>query len=202
MDLHAQKRRLRRTLLARRRGVDADAARTAAARVAERVIAAPEFRAARRLALYAPIGAELDTRPIFEAARRHGKGRLLPRIASGATLHFALIEDWSDLLAGSLGVPEPPRASPAVTLTGGDLVLLPGIAFDWSGHRLGRGGGHYDRTFGPEGRRGPTLFGLGFDFQLLAEIPTGPADRSVDVVITESTICRPGSGQIPAGSTG
>jgi 5-formyltetrahydrofolate cyclo-ligase len=193
MDLAARKQRLRRELIARRRGVPPEAARRAALRVAERVVATAEFRSARHIALYAAFGGEIDARPIFDAAARSGKIRLLPRARRGARLGFAPVEDWASLVPGDLGALEPPPESVEVPLERGDLVVVPGIAFDREGHRLGRGGGHYDRTFDAHtahAASGPALFGLGFDFQLLDDLPSGPSDRSVDAVVTESELAR------------
>jgi 5-formyltetrahydrofolate cyclo-ligase len=65
------------------------------------------------------------------------------------------------------------------------VVIVPGLAFDAAGRRLGRGAGHYDRAF-PAGRQGaPLLVGVGYAFQLVDEVPAGPHDRRMDVVVTE-----------------
>ena len=202
MDLAARKQRLRRQLIARRRGVAPEAARRAALRVAERVVATPEFRSAPHIALYAAFGGEIDARPIFDAAARSGKIRLLPRAQRGSRLGFAPVEAWAALVPGDLGALEPPPESVEIPLGRGDLVVVPGVAFDRQGHRLGRGGGHYDRTFDAEGAPGPTLFGLGFDFQLLDELPSGPSDRSVDAVVTPSWVVRTRLARSPRSPSG
>jgi 5-formyltetrahydrofolate cyclo-ligase len=203
VDLAARKQRLRRELIARRHAVSPEAARRAALRAAERVVATSEFRTARHIALYAAFGGEIDARPIFDAAARSGKIRLLPRAQRGSRLGFAPVEEWAALVPGDLGALEPAPESVEVRLVRGDLVVVPGIAFDRAGHRLGRGGGHYDRTFDAHTASGPTLFGLGFDFQLVDEVPSGPSDRSVDAVVTESEVVRTRrkeSPQSPSGS--
>jgi len=64
------------------------------------------------------------------------------------------------------------------------VVLLPGVAFDAQGNRLGRGGGHYDATF-PVGEPGPLLIGLAWSFQLIPAVPHGSRDRRVDAIVTE-----------------
>jgi 5-formyltetrahydrofolate cyclo-ligase len=69
-------------------------------------------------------------------------------------------------------------------LTRNDVVLLPGVAFDRNGWRLGRGGGHYDRAF-PPGAESPWLVGVGYSFQWLAEVPHDSRDRRVDAIVTE-----------------
>ena len=129
----------------------------------------------------------------------------MPKAQPGGLLRFARVDDWSQLEVGGLGVPEPPPDAPAEPLGLGDLVLAPGVAFDGAGYRLGRGGGHYDRTFGEAALGAPILFGLGFDFQVLAAVPRGPGDRRLDAVVTETRLVRaadPEARQTPAGSNG
>ena len=68
------------------------------------------------------------------------------------------------------------------------FAILPGVAFDAAGHRLGRGGGHYDRTFPPGAPDPPLLIGVGYEFQVLASVPHGPQDRRLDGIITERAV--------------
>jgi 5-formyltetrahydrofolate cyclo-ligase len=82
-------------------------------------------------------------------------------------------------------VGEPPEESDAVDLLAGDAVVVPGIAFDEAGHRLGRGRGYYDRTFPPEAISAPWLFGFARDFQVVDHVPHGARDRRMDAVVTE-----------------
>lgn len=188
-DLEAAKRRLRRAMSAQRRAVSPEAADSAARRVAAQLLGAEEFDAAPRVALYADHAGELPTRACFDAVLRAGKTPLLPRVGAGRRLSFCRVGSWEELRSGRYGVPEPPEGSPVIDPVATDLVLVPGLAFDTDGHRLGRGAGCYDATF-PPGSEAPRLFGLGFEFQLLESVPHASHDRGMDAIVTERAVCR------------
>jgi 5-formyltetrahydrofolate cyclo-ligase len=118
-----------------------------------------------------------------------GHRLLLPRAGRAKRLEFALVADLSVLVRGPFGAFEPPDRSVAVPLVADDLVLLPGVAFDHSGARLGRGGGWYDRSL-PDAVE--DLFGIAFAFQVLDRIPATTFDRRVRGVFTERglRLCR------------
>lgn len=191
MDLPARKARLRAEMAKRRSRVAPREAAWAAEAVAERVRALPAFRDAPAVALYAALADELPSRPLFEAVRAAGKEALFPR-ALGDCLAFCAVDAWEELLPGRYGVAEPPSRATSVVPTG--LVIVPGVAFDRAGHRLGRGGGYYDRTFAVGGTAGP-LVAVGYAFQVVDAVPHGPNDRRMDAVVTEA-------GQWPASEEG
>lgn len=183
-ELLAAKRRLRRQLLARRRALPPGRAAEAAAAVLRHLEAWPVFRKAHRVALYAALPDELPTRPCFEALRAGGRTPLLPAGQEAGRLVFRPAPSWDALRPGAHRVLEPPAESAPVALGPGDLVLVPGVAFDPAGHRLGRGGGHYDATF-PPGAAGPLLCGVAYEFQVLDSVPHGSHDRRMDAIVTE-----------------
>ena len=190
MGLDEEKRKLRRSLARGFVAREPAETRRAEERVAERVAATPEFQAAARVAVYAALPDEPPTRALFEAARGAGKCLLFPVCRADASLEFAAVDRWEDLRPGRYGVLEPPGAACREELEPGDLALLPGLAFDAAGRRLGRGKGYYDRTF-PAGREQvPVLFGCAFEERILDEVPAGPMDRRVDAVVTERRILR------------
>jgi 5-formyltetrahydrofolate cyclo-ligase len=108
---------------------------------------------------------------------------------SGRRLEFAACAGEA-LVRGAFGLAEPPAALPAQPLGGADLVLLPSLALDAAGRRLGRGGGYYDRAFADAPSGGPFLVGVGYDFQLVDEVPAGVGDGRVDMVATEARLIR------------
>lgn len=193
MDLAAEKRALRVRLraLPRPAGRAAEACGIAAA---GRLAASAALVHARRVALFASTPEEIDTRPIFELLRSLGRVTLFPRIRRGDGLDFVALWRWEELRMGAFGVREPSPGAVGVALAGADLVLVPGLGFDRRGRRLGRGGGHYDRTF-PPGADAPLLFGLGFACQLLDEVPVGAHDRWMDGVLTEQGLLRTAVGR-------
>lgn len=185
MDLADRKARLRVEMAGRRRAVTRETAKAAAALVAARVASLPAFVAARRVALYAALPDELPTRPLFDAILGAGKAAYLPRMV-GRGMEFAPVRSWEELRLGRYGVLVPPPDAPAVEAL--DLALIPGVAFDRRGHRLGRGGGYYDRAFAGEDPSRPVLVGVAYDFQVVAEVPVASWDRNVDAIVSELAI--------------
>jgi 5-formyltetrahydrofolate cyclo-ligase len=173
---------------ARRRLLGPDEVRSAGQRVAARLAEAAEFRERTRLVLYASLPDELSTRPLYEIARSSGKLLLWPRMAGRGRLEFAPCRRWEDLIPGRYGVLAPPPEQESVALCGEDLLLVPGVAFDLRGGRLGRGGGYFDRVLGEIREGGPLALGVGFEFQLVEEVPREAHDRAVDAVVTESRL--------------
>lgn len=148
----------------------------------------PEFEAARRVALYVALPDEVPMDPLATAARASGRELLLPRSSPDGSV-FAGVQSVGALRVGRFGVLEPPPDAPAATLGTRDLVLVPGVAFDRAGGRLGRGSGWYDRAL-PHGVDSPRLFGVGFAFQLVDSVPMAPHDRAVDGFVSEQGILR------------
>lgn len=182
-----RKRELRRITQARRRAIAEVDARQAAEAVAHHVSQLPEFAAARYVALYVPRpgSGELETKPIFESVQAAGKRGVLPRCLESGTLEYAPVEHWDSLRPGRYGIPEPTGQS--VSLVGSDVVVVcPGVAFDGGGGRLGMGGGYVDRTFSsfPGGR--PFLVGIGYECQIVDDLPMEEHDQLMDAVVTES----------------
>jgi 5-formyltetrahydrofolate cyclo-ligase len=182
--LLSAKRRLRKELSERRRAVTPDQAARAGDAVKSHLEAWGPFRTANRVALYAALPDELPTRPCFEALAASGRTALLPRVASDGGLGFRAIARWEDLQRGRYGVLTPPESAERVVPAAGDLVLVPGLAFDLRGMRLGRGGGHYDRAFAAAAT-GPLLCGVAYGFQLIGSVPHGSHDRRMDAIVTE-----------------
>ena len=143
--------------------------------------------------LFASIAGEISTRPVLDCARAAGRRLLWPRVNPQGELEFAACPGWEALRPGRYGVLEPPAELAAEPLGPDVLVLVPGLAFDRTGGRLGRGGGHYDRALAR--RRGARSFGTGFAFQVVEELPLEPWDARVDALLTEEGILRVAAGQ-------
>ena len=184
-DPAAEKRRLRRVLSGRRQAVSPAEAARAASRIAERLRSEPTVRSARRVALYAALPDEVPSRPLFDALIALGKPCLFPRAQEAHALGFARVADWNELRPGRYGVLEPPAQAAVIRPEAGDLVLVPGVAFDRAGVRLGRGLGFYDRAFPASAPSAPLLIGVAYQIQLVDALPRVETDRRVDAVITE-----------------
>jgi 5-formyltetrahydrofolate cyclo-ligase len=134
------------------------------------------------VALYAGLPDEVPTAPLLRALLERGHAVLLPRVGGSGRLEFAFVPDESALVVGRFGALEPPPGARVAPLRADDLVLMPGVAFDRSGARLGRGGGWYDRSL-PDDVRDP--FGIAFELQLVEHVPVTVTDRRVRGVFTE-----------------
>ncbi len=187
----AEKRALRERLIAVRAGLPPAAREAASRAIAERLANLPAWRSARTVALHAPLGAEVDTAEIVRLAEGAGKRIAWPRIASpGPALEFVLCAA-GELVPGPARALEPPRAAPPLPLDAIDLFVVPGVAFDARGGRLGRGRGHYDATLGLL-RPGAARVGLAFDEQVVDQVPTEPHDVPLNAVVTGSRVLGPG----------
>jgi 5-formyltetrahydrofolate cyclo-ligase len=149
----------------------------------------PEWGALERVAAYVSVGAEPPTEPLLEAWHDAGVEVWLP-VVEGSDLRWATYAGAAALAAGPLGLRQPrgPRRSSDV-LAGLDLVLVPALAVDVRGHRLGRGAGFYDRAVAGVGA--PT-FAVVFDDEVLDEVPVEAHDVAVTGWLTPTTIGRSG----------
>lgn len=157
--------------------------------VVARIAALAAFGAARRIAGYMATPGEVDLEPLLRPCLGRGLALWLPRFNGVAETYemVAVTTLESQVVAGAFGIREPlptlPAVSPAERCAPGVLWLVPGVAFDPRGNRLGRGQGHYDRLLG--GTRGVRV-GVAWDWQLLEEVPHSPHDMPMDWIVTET----------------
>ena len=136
---------------------------------------------------YAAVGTEPPTRPLLETLVERGVRVLLPAVAADGGLRWGPFADWSQLVTTTMGLLEP-SASPEADADApsADLVLVPALAVDRAGHRLGRGGGYFDRWL-PEGSSA-RIVAVVYDDEVLDAIPHEPHDRRVDAALTPSGV--------------
>jgi 5-formyltetrahydrofolate cyclo-ligase len=144
----------------------------------------PAYRRATDIALYWPADGEPDVRGLAAHARLRGKQLYLPVVAHGGAMSFAPWHSTTALRRNRYGIPEPIGGRRRVTASQLELVIMPLVAFDARGHRLGMGGGYYDRALAGR-RRHPVLVGAAFSFQQVPDLPAQPWDVPLDVVVTE-----------------
>lgn len=154
------------------------------AQIARQILAYPAYQSCGTLFSYVPFRQEVDTWPIMRAALAEGKAVAVPRV-EGRTMTFYRIRGVEDLIPGSFGISEPNQACKPLIPGPGDVMLLPGAAFDREGHRIGYGGGYYDRYL--EQHPVPVKLGICFDFQLVDTIPAENFDQAADAVICPHT---------------
>jgi 5-formyltetrahydrofolate cyclo-ligase len=184
------KEELRRAARGIRDAVGRAEASAAAERAAEHLLALPRVVAARRVALFAAVGSELDCGPAARALRARGVELAYPRVLRGAErLKFHVVGEETELTRGAFGIPEPSAGAPAAPVSSIDVFVVPGLAFDRSGARVGWGRGYYDRTLAaaPDQLR----VGYCFDCQLVPEVPRDRGDLLMHVIVTESGVLVP-----------
>lgn len=147
--------------------------------LAEKFVASDAYRQASTVYGYLPYNQEVRTVPILEQALRDGKRVAVPKVY-GEEMKFIYLTDLSQVAPGYSGIPEPIADAPIADDTKA-LVLMPGLAFDPQGHRIGYGGGFYDKFLAAEPEH-PTL-ALCYDFQMLPKLETEEFDIPVDTVL-------------------
>lgn len=157
----------------------ASASRQACARLGEQAI----WRGAKSILFYAPAQNEVDIWRLFADARSAGKTVLLPRYNPETNAYLAchLIDRVTDLRKGRFGILEPNEHCSPISSNRLDLILVPGVAFDFDGHRLGRGKGYYDQLL--SALHGPTC-GVAFDEQIVGHVPTESHDIRLSCILT------------------
>lgn len=159
------------------------------AAIAVRMLAHPSWAAARRVLLTAPFRSEWDARAILDAALASGREVSLPRVDARRRMldPVRIADPGRDLVPGFQGIPEPAAHCTLADVGSIDWVLVPGIAFDHEGRRLGYGGGYYDRLL-PRLPADCRRVAGAFAGQCVERVPSAPHDVRVDVLITEAAV--------------
>jgi 5-formyltetrahydrofolate cyclo-ligase len=185
MEKHAT----RQQLLLSRKQLDEACCIDMSLRIQQRLLDFESFSCAETLALYSPVNNEVRTDRLLTVALSQGRQVCFPRV-DGGTLQFVVVESSGDLLPGAFGVAEPTgeKILPAEKI---DLIVVPGVAFDRSGFRLGYGKGFYDRELSRM-TESTVSVGLCYDFQLCDALPIEDHDQRLDFVVTETQLipCR------------
>jgi 5,10-methenyltetrahydrofolate synthetase len=189
MGVREAKRALRRRIKDWRDGLSSTEREAMSEQVARRVFELAAWRDARCVLAYAAFGSEVATDSITARLLAEGKSLVLPRVGDDGLVLHRIDDPERDLVAGVWGIPEPDPARPEVGPDAVELFLLPGVAFDARGHRLGYGRGYFDRALaGVPGEK----VALAFDGQVVDKVPVGPQDVPVDWVVTPTRVIRCG----------
>ena len=142
---------------------------------------------ARVVFAYFPVRGEADPRALVRLALREGRTVALPRVTGRRGMEFIAIRGLTGLRRGPFGIPEPGPGA-VVPLSRAGIVVVPGLAFSADGHRLGYGGGYYDRFL--RGRPCPAV-GLAFESQVVSSLPRHRGDEALDAFVTERRVVIP-----------
>lgn len=182
--LFEQKAALRTMMRARLGQLSPEEHQARSVQVALQLVANPFWAVARRVLLFAPLPVEPDLDLLWLGESLAGKQCAYPRV-EGTTMRLYFVEHVSELEPTRWGLREPvPVAAREADVRDFDLILVPGLAFDQSGGRLGRGGGFYDRLLADRDRASMVV-GVAFEFQVVAQLPHGPHDAKLDCLCTD-----------------
>ena len=180
-----QKSELRRELASARKAWTKDYLAASDAEISARVLALPEWQQAACVFIYVSVRTEPDTRALIDAALKAGKRVAVPLCGAPGQMDAREIISLDELLPRAYGLLEPSETAPVVAPEEFDLAVIPCVAADERGYRLGHGGGYYDRYI-PQ-MSCPRVC-LCRDRELLPEVPVEPTDAPMDMIITENRI--------------
>lgn len=187
---------LRKTMRAARRAMSGEDVRARSGAAQRHVLTTEQWKSASSVALYIAIRNETETSLLLETAWAAGKQVLLPYMEPGVPGIMRLLpcERGRKLTVNGYGIPEPsPEACPRPEESEWipDCAVVPGVAFDRAGRRLGNGGGYYDRLLAKESMRNVARVGFGYAFQVVAALPVEEWDIPMHAVATEEGVLWP-----------
>lgn len=182
-------------MLEKRKALSEDDCSEKSLLIQRNLLSTEQYAYSKVIALYSSIHNEVDTGLVISDALSSGKTVLLPSISSGE-MFFRELSDMKKLRKGQYGIMEPGEYGMVFDPGLADMLILPGVAFDLNGHRIGYGKGYYDRTLHNLEGSGK-LVAICYDFQLVDEIAGEPHDIRVDMIITESVTLFPSKDIMP-----
>jgi 5-formyltetrahydrofolate cyclo-ligase len=178
---------LRNRMRAVREALPGSACEARSSEITTRLLSLVELERASTVLVFASIRNEVRTQRCMHAAWAAGKHVALPRVIEDELRLYA-VEAETELVEGAFGVPEPPVDAPQVEPGDVGFALVPALAVDPRGYRIGYGGGYYDKLI-PQLRNACTC-AVAYDFQLISEVPDLPHDVPVDLVVTDERVIR------------
>ena len=185
-DHDEQRRAMRRELRERRSALSPEEQAGVSAAVGSRLAKIAALERSLVVGGYRAIGGEVDLDATLTRLHDAGAMVTVPRV-SGVRLDFLPWSPTSETVAGSFGIDEPINGEP-LPFTQHDVVLVPLVAFDETGQRLGQGGGFYDRAIAAAGASRPLLIGVAHAFQQVRSVPIEAWDMPLDAVVTEDCV--------------
>ena len=183
---------IRKFIREQKAALDAQLIADYSAAVAERIAALPAYRNAPVLYAYLAYNQELRTDALIRRAWANGKRVAVPKVLAPGEMEFYTIESLDDVAPGYCGIPEPPGPPAPPADDGEILMLMPGLAYDRAHHRIGYGGGFYDRYIARRQAQGARILTVApaYTFQILDAIPAEAHDLPADVIVTADELLR------------
>ncbi|HEX5185461.1 MAG TPA: 5-formyltetrahydrofolate cyclo-ligase [Nitrososphaeraceae archaeon] len=184
------KSEIRRKILTQRNSISTNTIIMHSKSINNKIIAIEEYENSKSLGVYYPIGSEVQTFDLIRNSLNHNKMVCLPKIIDSRTIEFfKIIEDSFEKISfqkGKYGIFEPSISTETIEKI--DMLIIPGIAFDLKGNRIGYGKGYYDRYL--SSRKAKYKIGLAYEIQVLNNIPNNELDIPIDIIVTEKRIIR------------
>jgi 5-formyltetrahydrofolate cyclo-ligase len=190
-DLAAQKQALRRRMREAREALDVEQRVAATVTAVERLLTLPAFEQVdgNVVAGYVAVRGELSPAGALAFVADSGGTVALPRVSdTPPRLRFHAMEAGIRVRPGRFGLSEPPETAPEISPGALAVMIVPGVAFDVEGRRLGFGGGYFDGVIDQARAGGAVVIGFAYDFQIVDRVPAGPDDRGVDVIVTDARV--------------
>jgi 5-formyltetrahydrofolate cyclo-ligase len=176
------KAQLRAEIKERKKQFDSNELYMMSIEVVGRLLDDDHFFTAENVLLYSSLPDEVDTTDLIETLIESGVNVYLPKVTSDEDMEIRLCKNMNELQPGPFGILEP--TGPVISdLSIIDVAIIPGVAFDHKGNRLGRGKGYYDRLLANKQMKDVYKIGICFDFQLVDEIPVTENDKKMNSVI-------------------
>ena len=186
-EMKSEKKTLRDEMMAREAALPTDYLAASDAGIRERLLALEEYKAARSVLFFYSIWTEPDTHAAINAALADGKTVCLPQSLPNGIMIARKIASLDELVPARFGIPSPTEEMPMLEHAEIDFIVVPSVAFDADGFRLGHGGGYYDRYMA----KSPAFrCGIARERMLLPRVPRGRYDLAVDCVVTETRVLR------------
>lgn len=181
----SSKKEIRAEVKKHRREATPEQIREKSNAICEKFLNLPEFKEAKVVFAYIDCKNEVETKKVIEQCWREGKTVAVPKVF-GKIMKYYVIHSYDDLEEGYFGIPEPKFESLQEIVCEDGLMILPGVAFDVERHRVGYGGGFYDRYL--EDHPNMVKIAFAFEFQMFERVPFEVFDRQPEKIITEKRI--------------
>lgn len=185
-DIRSEKNALRAKCSRIRDEIPKEDREKASLKISERIRSLVSYRNAETVLLYYPIKSEVDTLPLASFAFEDGKKVAFPICKEDREMHFGVVDSLDGMVKGKFSIPEPNSDSPIFdTECGTSICIIPALAYDKKGFRVGYGGGYYDNFL--RDYKGSKI-GVAFYASIVDSVPHGKYDNAVDVIITERKV--------------
>ncbi len=175
---------MRKEIIKKRKSIDEGIRKGWDRSILLKVLSSEEYIKSKVIFIYVSYNGEVDTEKLIKQALCDGKTVCVPRVISKAEgMEAVPIKDFGELISGAYGILEAPKAFPSINPQSIDLAIVPGVAFDNGGGRLGYGGGFYDRYLALM-RQDSISTALAYSIQIVDDIPMEPQDKRVSMVIS------------------